>query len=98
MEKVDDPKLNSTIHSNRAHCALLLGNLRRALDDGAESVKLNPSNVKGWFRAAKGALGLEKLEECMGFCTEGLKVDAGNRDLEVMLKAGAYTRPLLSPT
>ena len=59
-------------------------------------MKLNPGNVKGWFRAAKGALGLEKLEECMGLCQRGLAVDAGNRDLEVMLKAGAHTRPVFS--
>ena len=86
MEKVDDPSLNSVLHSNRAHAALLLGNFRKALEDAQISVELNPGNVKGWFRAAKSASGLEKLDECIGFCLEGLKVEDGNRDLQSLLK------------
>jgi hypothetical protein len=87
MEKVDDPSLNSVLHSNRAHAALLLGNSRKALEDAQMSVELNPANVKGWFRAAKSASGIEKLDECIGFCLEGLKLEDGNRDLQTLLKA-----------
>ena len=87
MEQVDDATLKSVLHSNRAHAALLLGNSRKALEDAQVSVELNPANVKGWFRAAKSAFGLEKLDECIGFCIEGLKVEDGNRDLQSLLKA-----------
>lgn len=86
MEKVDDPSLNSVLHSNRAHAALLLGNFRKALEDAQLSVELNPANVKGWFRAAKSASCLEKLDDCVGFCLEGLKLEDGNRDLQALLK------------
>jgi len=87
MERVENPELNSTLHSNRAHAALLLGNMRKALEDAKEAVRLNPNNVKGWFRAAKSAFGLEKLEECAECCQEGLKLEKSNRDMLALSKA-----------
>lgn len=87
MEKVDDPSVNSVLHSNRAYAALLLGNFRKALEDAKLSVGLNPANVKGWFRAAKSASALENFDECIGFCLEGLKLEDGNQDLQSLLKA-----------
>ena len=86
MEKAEDPSLNSVLHSNRAHAALLLGNFRKALEDGQMSVQLNPSNVKGWFRAGKSAYGLGKFDESINFCLEGLKLEETNRDLQSLLK------------
>ena len=41
MEKFDNPELESILRSNRAHAALLLGNLGKALDDATHSVRLN---------------------------------------------------------
>lgn len=86
MEKVEDLSLNSVVHSNRAHAALLLGNFRKALEDAQVSVKLDPANVKAWFRAAKSAYGLDKFDECVAFCLGGLKLEGGNRELQALLK------------
>lgn len=36
----------SILFSNRAHVNLLLGNLRRALIDANDAIKLLPSNIK----------------------------------------------------
>lgn len=87
MEKFDNPELESILRSNRAHAALLLGNLGKALDDATQSVRLQPRNVKGWFRAAKSSLGLQKLDECVEFCRHGLSVEEDNKDLKALLKA-----------
>lgn len=45
-QKVLSQSDNSTLHANRAHVNLLLGNYRRALSDSEEAIKLCPTNVK----------------------------------------------------
>ena len=62
LEEFDNAPLRSVLYSNRAHAALLLGNFGKALDDAKESIRLDPKNIKGWFRAAKSALALEKID------------------------------------
>lgn len=86
LEEFDNAPLRSVLYSNRAHAALLLGNFGKALDDAKESIRLDPKNIKGWFRAAKSALALEKIDECVNFATRGLEIEETNRDLHVLLK------------
>lgn len=82
----DDRGLMSALYSNRAYAALLLKNYRKAYEDGLKAVEYDGGNVKGWFRAAKGALALEKAEECARCCVGGLEIEGDNRDLKVMLR------------
>ncbi|KAJ1416820.1 Tetratricopeptide-like helical domain superfamily [Sesbania bispinosa] len=73
---------NSIIFANRAHVNLLLGNLRRALTDAQEAIKLCPSNIKAIYRAAKASLSLNLLAEAKEHCQKGLQLDPNNEELK----------------
>ncbi|KAL6894050.1 hypothetical protein ACP4OV_008148 [Aristida adscensionis] len=75
----------SVLFANRAHVNLLLGNHRRALDDAEQAVRLSPSNVKAYYRAAKAALALELLPDAASFCRRGLEQDPANEELKKLL-------------
>ncbi|KAJ3086626.1 40S ribosomal protein [Quaeritorhiza haematococci] len=72
--KCKDDSLNSILYSNRAAVNLELKNYRRVLNDCAEAIKLNPQNVKAWFRSARACLELDKISEALDCCDRGLKV------------------------
>ncbi|KAI3678767.1 hypothetical protein L6452_38070 [Arctium lappa] len=76
----------SIIFSNRAHVNLLLGNYGRALSDSEEAMKLSPTNVKAFYRAAKASLSLNKLVEAKTFCEKGLDRNPDNEELKKLLK------------
>ncbi|KAG8062609.1 hypothetical protein GUJ93_ZPchr0003g16756 [Zizania palustris] len=75
----------SVLFANRAHVNLLLGNHRRALDDAGRAVRLSPSNVKAYYRAAKAALALSLLFEAASFCRQGLEQDPANEELKKLI-------------
>ncbi|XP_062214575.1 uncharacterized protein LOC133915441 isoform X2 [Phragmites australis] len=75
----------SVLFANRAHVNLLLGNHRRALDDAEQAVRLSPSNVKAYYRAAKAALALDLLPDAVSFCRRGLEQDPSNEELKKLL-------------
>ncbi|KAK2986350.1 hypothetical protein RJ640_026614 [Escallonia rubra] len=72
---------NSIIFANRAHVNLLLGNFRRALLDAEEAIKLSPTNVKAFYRAAKASLSLNLLAEAKSYCEKGLEHSPTNDEL-----------------
>ncbi|PSC72268.1 tetratricopeptide repeat 4-like protein [Micractinium conductrix] len=76
-----DAGVNSILCANRAHVNLLLGNFRNAYHDGLAALRHNDQNIKAYYRAAKGAMGLRKYDRCMELCSAGLAVEAGNKDL-----------------
>ncbi|KAJ9564816.1 hypothetical protein OSB04_000782 [Centaurea solstitialis] len=76
----------SIIFSNRAHVNLLLGNYGRALSDSEEAMKLSPTNVKAFYRAAKASLSLNKLVEAKTYCENGLDGNPDNEELKKLLK------------
>lgn len=76
----------SIVYANRAHVNLLLGNFRRALTDAQQAIKLCPSNVKAYYRAAKASLSLDLLTEATAFCQAGLDQSGDNEDLKKLLK------------
>nr|GMD64128.1 tetratricopeptide repeat protein 4 homolog [Ipomoea batatas] len=76
----------SILHSNRAHVNLLLGNNRRALQDAEEAIKLNPANVKAFYRAAKASVSLNLLVEAKSYCEKGLEQSSSNDDLKKLAK------------
>ena len=93
LENVENKELLSVLHSNRAQAALLLGNHRKALIDSEMAIKINPGNLKGWFRAAKSAFGLGNLQQCMDFCQKGLLLANEQTELLSLLET---TRAALS--
>lgn len=72
----------SILFANRAHVNLMLGNLRRALTDSQEALKLCPSNIKAIYRAAKASLSLDMLAEAREYCLKGLQLDPNNEELK----------------
>lgn len=85
-QKVLSDSENSILFSNRAHVNLLLGNLRRALVDAEEAIKLCPTNVKALYRAVKASLSLNKLSEAKQYCEKGLEQSPDNEELRKLFK------------
>ncbi|XP_020084647.1 tetratricopeptide repeat protein 4 homolog [Ananas comosus] len=80
-QKVLSDSDNSTLFANRAHVNLLLGNYRRALTDAEEAIRLCPSNLKAYYRAAKAAFSLNLLVEAASHCERGLERFPSNEEL-----------------
>jgi len=72
-EKGSDAALNSILLSNRAHAESLLGNWRKTLQDGIDATKLDATNTKAYFRAARAALKLGEFMLCQELCVAGRK-------------------------
>ncbi|KAI8610121.1 hypothetical protein BC830DRAFT_1147274 [Chytriomyces sp. MP71] len=79
--KCDDAELNSVLYSNRAAVNLELGNFRRVLNDCSEAIKLNPKNVKAFYRSTKALLSLDRIIEARDSCKMGLELDPKNTTL-----------------
>ncbi|CAM6106306.1 unnamed protein product [Calypogeia fissa] len=79
---------NSVLYANRSQVNLLLGNYRRAITDAEDAIKLNPANVKAYYRGAKAALALNLWAESNEFCSGGLKYDPMNDELKKLQAQG----------
>ena len=59
--------------------------------DCASVLRLNPRNIKAWYRAAAACLALDKIAEAEDACSSGLQFDASNASLTT-LKGKIQTR------
>lgn len=75
-----------TLHANRAACQLELKNYRSCWLDCASALKLNPRNVKAWYRSARALLAVGKVEEADDACAGGLSVDPDNAALRAVAR------------
>ncbi|KAJ5769596.1 hypothetical protein N7520_004155 [Penicillium odoratum] len=75
-------QLEELSHINRALCNLELGNYRSCTLDCATTLKLNPKNVKAYYRSSMALLKLEKIAEAEDAATRGLAVDSENKALQ----------------
>lgn len=66
---------------NRALCNLELKNYGSCMRDCAAVLRMNPENVKAFYRGASACLALDKIEQARDACTRGLAVDAENAAL-----------------
>lgn len=66
---------------NRAACHLELKNYRSCVQDCGSALRINPKNVKGYYRSAKALLKLDKILEADDACARGLAVDPENKAL-----------------
>ncbi|KAL6720284.1 HSP70/90 co-chaperone [Lecanora helva] len=76
--------LNETCHLNRALCNLELKNYRSTILDCAVALRLNPKNVKAYYRSASALLALDRLREAGDACTRGLTLDSENSALRTL--------------
>lgn len=74
--------LLEVMYVNRAACHLELGNFRSCTADCAGAIRLNPRNVKAYYRSARALLALGKVEEADDACARGVAVDEGNAALK----------------
>ncbi|KAL1836169.1 hypothetical protein VTJ49DRAFT_5478 [Mycothermus thermophilus] len=88
IEEPDDPaevqrekSLLETLHVNRAACHLELRNFRSCTLDCAAALRLNPRNIKAFYRSAKALLAVERVREAEDACTRGLALDPNNKPL-----------------
>ncbi|KKZ68224.1 hypothetical protein EMCG_06115 [[Emmonsia] crescens] len=91
-EKSDDPEgdlikereIAEACYTNRALCNLELKNYRSTTLDCASALKLNPENVKAYYRSTCALFALDKIPEAEDTCARGLTLDASNKPLQTM--------------
>ncbi|KAF3047325.1 hypothetical protein E8E11_002947 [Didymella keratinophila] len=69
---------------NRALCNLEKKNYRSCINDCASTLRLNPSNIKAYYRSGSACLALDKLAEAKDACEFGLKLDPSNAPLKTL--------------
>ncbi|KAF2687840.1 TPR repeat protein-like protein [Lentithecium fluviatile CBS 122367] len=69
---------------NRALCNLEKKNYRSCIHDCAATLRINPSNVKAFYRSGLACLSLDKIPEATDACTRGLAIDPTNASLKTL--------------
>lgn len=87
--RCEDNVLNAQLFSNRAHAQILLRLFVEAVDDCRKAIKLDPKNMKAYWRAAKASLHLELCKNGIEFCEAGLRQQPDDADLMKMKSACA---------
>ncbi len=80
-------KYKSVLLGNRAMAHMELKNWGFVVQDSAESLRLDPSNVKSYYRLARARQARREYEECADVCSRGLEVDPGNGAIAKVAKA-----------
>ncbi|RMX57998.1 hypothetical protein pdam_00017228 [Pocillopora damicornis] len=94
--KCDDAHLNAILYTNRATAQICLGNNRSALNDATAAKKLEPTYMKALIRGATACVELQKFEDAVKWCDEGLAIEAQNqRLLDLRKKAVAEQKRVL---
>ncbi|KAJ5349245.1 Tetratricopeptide-like helical [Penicillium brevicompactum] len=89
-EQPEDPKeeaellvkLEEASYSNRALCNLELGNYRSCTLDCAGSLKINPKNIKAYYRSSLALFKLDKIAEAEDSVKRGLAIDPESKALQ----------------
>ncbi|KAF4973721.1 hypothetical protein FZEAL_9248 [Fusarium zealandicum] len=72
------------LYMNRAACHLPLKNYRSCWLDCAAALRLNPRNVKAYFRSARALLAVDRIQEADDVCARGLSLDESNASLRAV--------------
>ena len=59
-------------------------NYRSCNLDCASTLKLNPRNIKAWYRSASACLALDKIPQAEDACSRGLEIDPNNTALKTL--------------
>lgn len=87
-QQCSDQLLNAVLYCNRAAASYHLGNMRSSILDATESKKIKPDHLKAYIRGAEANMRLNKYDETMTWCDDGLQVDPINSKLkELRIKA-----------
>jgi tetratricopeptide (TPR) repeat protein len=77
---------NHVMHSNRSACYAGMLNWPGAAAEGKRCIELAPTFVKGYYRLALALCQQEKYDDAMEKVREGLKLEASNRELGLLLR------------
>lgn len=72
------------LYVNRAACHLSVKNYRSCWLDCAAALRLNPRNIKAYFRSARALLAVDRIEEADDVCARGLSLDESNASLRAV--------------
>ena len=72
------------LYVNRAASHLELKNYRSCWLDCAAALKINPRNVKAWYRSARALLRVDRVDEADEACARGLALDGENKALRAL--------------
>ncbi|KAI1369431.1 TPR-like protein [Xylaria arbuscula] len=73
-----------SLYVNRAACHLELKNYRSCWLDGSAALRLNPNNIKAYYRSARAFLAVGRIAEADDACARGLAVDPANNPLKAV--------------
>lgn len=76
-----DKALESQLYSNRSAVSLRLEEYSKAVDDARFALKLDPSNVKAHFRAARASKELGLTAQGLKFVDAALRLQPGDKQL-----------------
>ncbi|KAI0391665.1 TPR-like protein [Xylariaceae sp. FL0594] len=79
-------KALESLYLNRAACHLELRNYRSCWLDASASLRLNPSNVKAYYRSARAFLSVDRIAEADDACARGLALDPDNLSLRAVAR------------
>lgn len=85
-----------TLYANRAACQLSMQNYRSCTLDCAQTLTLNPRNVKAFYRSAKALSAMGKMPEAEDAAKRGLAVDPDNAALKTVAAEIAERQAKLS--
>jgi tetratricopeptide (TPR) repeat protein len=69
---------------NRAACHLELKNYRSCTLDCGSALRINPGNVKAFYRSTRALLSLDRISEADDACARGLALDPENKSLKAV--------------
>ncbi|UKZ73765.1 hypothetical protein TrVFT333_001415 [Trichoderma virens FT-333] len=75
------------MYVNRAACHLEMQNYRSCWTDCAAALRLNPRNVKAYYRSGKALLAVDRIEEADDVCARGWRLSRRTRRCEALQTA-----------
>ncbi|KAL0933203.1 TPR repeat protein [Colletotrichum truncatum] len=78
--------LLESLYVNRAACHLELYNYRSCWTDCGHALRLNPKNLKAYYRSARALLKVERIAEADDACARGLAIDPENKALQAVAR------------
>ncbi|KAL1981995.1 hypothetical protein VTN96DRAFT_1961 [Rasamsonia emersonii] len=80
---------------NRALCNLELKNYRSTTLDCAQALKVNPKNIKAYYRSSMALLALDKVDEAEDAASRGLSIEPNNKSLQQVASKIAARKKVL---
>ncbi|KAI0817299.1 TPR-like protein [Xylaria sp. FL0064] len=75
-----------SLYVNRAACHLELKNYRSCWLDASAALRLNPNNIKAYYRSARAFLAVGRIAEADDACARGLALDESNNALKAVAR------------